>query len=132
MPVIRYIATRSLEAGTTFNDERTIENRFHARPRQTQFSGERRVTLDQSPESYLHGIIRRYDITTDFISANELPQWREFLDSVINTEVFEIDFTGTVAAPGPILDVWLESESLPENEMGGPIRQFRFTVRELP
>jgi hypothetical protein len=132
MSVITYIATRSLESGTTFNDQRQIENQFHSMPRTSIPKTEQREALDGTRESYLHAIIRRYDVVSDYIGPSEIDQWREFLDSVANSEVFELDRFGTIATPGDSIDVMLVSESLREEEAVGLIRQIRFTVQEVP
>ena len=131
MPVITYTAKRSLIGGHTVGLSYKIETQFHARPRGTAFSGERRVTLDGTPESWLDDIVRRYQILSDYIAPAALPNWREFLDSVINGEYFQIDFTGTIASPGTDVSVWMESTQWEEREVGALYRQFNFQVREV-
>lgn len=131
MPVITYVARRSIIGGHSDGNTYQIETDFYSRELATKFIGERRVTLDGTPESWLDRIERRRSIQTDLITAATLPNWREFLDSVMNAETFEIDFTGTIASPGTDVTVWLESMQIAENEVAGPIRQFSFVVVEL-
>ncbi len=131
MPVITYLAQRELEAGHTVPTEYKIETIFKSRVRGTKKVGEESRSLDQTTESYLHAIIFTYAITSDLISTGAVQNsWREFLASVINQEQFQIDFTGTIAAPGTDVNVRMVSSNWAESELGPGYIQVQFTVRE--
>lgn len=131
MPVITYIAQRSLIGGHVQGNEYQIQTEFYQRPRQSSAQRHGRVSLAGIQESYLYRIARRYPIVSDLIPLASLGQWREFLDSVANEENFQIDFTGTIAAPGTDVNVRMVSTDIPENEIGGLLKQFTFTVEEV-
>lgn len=116
--------------GHTIGLEYQIQTEFYARPRQSSSDRHEHVSLAGIPESYLYRIARRYAITSDLIPLSLLNSWREFLDSVANTETFQIDFTGTIASPGTDVDVYMVSKEITESEIGGAFKQYQFTVEE--
>ena len=131
MPVVTYIAQRSLIGGHAQGNEFKIETEFQSFPRSGQKRGFKHKSLNDSVESFLHSVRHTYNILTDFQPVAKKADWREFLDSVFDSETFQIDFTGTISAP--VLDVNLKLLSLKyeEAEVGSAYFTVRFTCREL-
>lgn len=95
MAVIRFTAVNRgelpswLAAGATFY----LANDFQGFPRRLVAKGERDETLNGTPEGWLDALQREYTIRTDFIPLYQRDLWRAFFTSVLNAEVFAIDFT---------------------------------------
>jgi hypothetical protein len=129
--VITYTATRSIMGGHTQGLVYKIETQFYARPRHSSAERHTRVSLAGIQESYLYRIARSYAIKSDLIALSALNNWREFFDSVANSETFQIDFTGTIAVPGTDVDVRMTSTDIVESEIGGALKQYQFAVEEV-
>lgn len=130
MAVITYTARRSLIGGHSIGVAYQIETMFWARPRARVYHGHQSVTLSGLVESHLYRIEGSYQITSDIVAPANLGLWREFIDSVMNRETFNIDFTGTIAAPGTNVLVRLQSTEIREAEVARQYKQFQFNVVE--
>lgn len=134
MPVITYVAVDRGElvgghaAGTSYQ----IETKLQGYPRSTRVKRVLDEALDGTPEAYVHAAQHEWDVVADITLLAARPNWREFFSSVIGAERFTIDFTGTIAAPGSAISVWLVSDQIVEPQIGGVAVQYRFRVRELP
>lgn len=129
MPVISYTASRELVGSA---GAQQIETNFQDFPRRQIFKGEKEETLDGTPEGWLDALQHEYDITSDIILESAVPRWREFFASVAAGEVFQIDFTGTIASPGTDVDVWIIDDSVQEQYIAVRNAQYRFRVKVAP
>lgn len=134
MPVITYIAKDrgELVPGHVAGQQYQIEIGLQSFPRDWQFNRNESETLDGTPESWLDAIQREWSLQTDYILAANIGAWREFFTSVANRETFQIDFTGTIANPGPSFDVTLVSSRIREEQHAGVAYTVSFIVKALP
>jgi hypothetical protein len=134
MPVITYTAVDRGElvgghtAGTTYQ----IETQFNAYPRERQVRADVDETLDGTPEGYAHAAHYVYAIESDLILLAQRPNWRELFSSLDAREQFSIDFTGTIAAPGVAVPVWLVDTNVREQQVGGIGVRYAFRVKVHP
>lgn len=131
MPVITYNAQRSLFGGHLVGSEQKIETEFQSFPRSGKKRGFMHESLNDSVESFLFVVRHTYQILTDFQVVAKKEDWREFLDSVIASEVFKVDFTGTIAAPGTDIDMTLLKFEYTETEVGSAYFTVTFNCREV-
>ncbi len=131
MPVVTYLAQRSLIGGHAQGSEQKIETEFQSFPRSGGKRGFKHESLNDNVESFMHALRHSYQILTDFQPVAKKEDWREFLDSVLNSETFEIDFTGTIAAPGTDIEMKLLSLKYEEVEVGSAYFTVMFNCREL-
>jgi len=134
VPVITYIAKDrgELVPGHVAGGQYQIETELQAFPRRTIANRNDAETLDGTPESWLDSLQREWSVRTDIILAANIDVWREFISSVLNRETFQIAFTGTIANPGPSINVTLVSDSVEEEQLGGVAYQLSFIVKALP
>lgn len=134
MPVITYTAIDrgELVGGHSAGNSYQIEVDFEAFPRTTRARRDLDETLDGTPEGYLHALQHTYEVATDLVLLADRPNWREFFSSVLAGEEFEIDFAGTIAAPGTDIAVWLVDEQVTEQQIRGTGVKYRFTVKTHP
>lgn len=134
MGVITYTAVDrgELAAGHTAGNQYQLETRFQGFPRDIVPKGLIEETLDGTPEGWLDALQIEYEVATDLVFLAERPNWREFFTSVVNGEPFQIDFTGTIANPGPAMTVWLTTRRIREEQIGGVAVQYRFNVKIYP
>ncbi len=130
---IRYTAKNrgELVGGHTAGTQYVIETDLQGYPRTPEPKVDGDETLDGTPEAYLHSYQFSYQMSSDFVALAARPNWREFFSSVAAREMFEIDFTGTIASPGTYIPVWLSSDA-PEQQIGGVGVQYSFAVRTYP
>ncbi len=134
MPVITYTAVDrgALVGGHTAGVSYQIETKFQAYPRRMKPRRNLDEALDGTPESYLHALLYDYSIRSDFIPLSLRPNWREFFTSVINAELFTVDFTGTIASPGTNVSVWMPDDEINEEQVGGVGVMYAFRVQNYP
>lgn len=134
MGVITYTAVDrgELVPGHTPGGEYQLETAFQEFPRDLIAKGEIDETLDGTPEGWLDALQVEHEIRTDLVLLADRPKWREFITSVMNSEAFSIDFTGTIASPGPAIVVWMTSRRVREEQIGGVAVQYSFSVKKLP
>ncbi len=134
MAVITYIAVDrgELAAGHTAATQYQIETIFEDSPRRTRVKGARAETEDGAPEAWVSAFQFTYDLRTDLVVSADRELWREFFSSVAGAERFQIDFTGTIASPGPSIDVWLESDQWLEQQIRSAGYRYAFRVKRWP
>ncbi len=130
---IRYTAKNrgELVGGHTAGTQYVIETAWQGYPRTPEVKGSFDEALDGTPEGWLHAYTHTWQMTSDLVLLADRPSWREFWSSVAARELFEIDFTGTVAAPGTYVPVWCLKVP-PEPQIGGIGAQYSFVVKRYP
>ena len=134
MPVITYVAVDrgELVGGHTATTEYQIECDLQAFPSDWEFKGEKDETLDGTPESWMDALQKSWRVQSDLVLVGDVQKWREFLTSVINSETFQIDFTGTIASPGTEYDVHLTDRRISEQQLRGGHARYSFAVKRVP
>lgn len=131
MPVITYVAQRSIKAGHSASTQYQLELELQAFPQTTRAKKFTADSLDDTRASYLYKLAKEYNVITDFLSyASLLADYVEFIDSVANGETFQIDFTGTIASPGTDVDMVLLSDSWTFTRQGNLYFTLAFHCRE--
>ena len=93
------------------------------------------VSLDRrNAQTILHGIDELYDTQTIPLrdTSDAVKQMREFLDSAMNGQYFQIDPLGTAAAPDNPIPAILEGTDYSETRTSQVFLQFPFKVRKAP
>lgn len=93
------------------------------------------VSLDRrNAQTILHGIDEIYALQTiPMLSTDPLvAQMREFLDSAMNGQYFQIDIFGTAVAPVNPIPAILESTDYSETRQDMHFLSFAFSVRKAP
>lgn len=134
MPVITYVAVDRgfLVGGHTAGVEYQIECDLQAFPPDLEFKGQKDETLDGTPESYMDALQLSWNVKTDLVLAADVAKWREFFTSVMNSEIFQMDFTGTIAEPGTEYDVHLTTTKITPQQLRGGHERYSFTVKRAP
>lgn len=134
MPVITYVAVDrgELVGGHSATTEYQIQTNLEQFPRRRVNKGEFDETLDGTPEGYLDATVFEWDVVTDLVLPAAIGNWDEFFSSVANREMFQIDFTGTIASPGTDKNVWLVNDAIDEPQIGSAGVKYTFKVRSFP
>ena len=95
---------------------------FLAITRSTDFIKNTNRSLDGTPESILHRSDIFWDVNTDLILIDLLPEYREWIGSVGASEIFTFDPYGTISSPDSPMLVELDSQKFIESrsEEGQP------------
>lgn len=96
---IDYIAKRSLKAGHTVDTLYTINVLLNRADRTYTGVGRRNIAISGSTVTTIHRRDEFWDLTTAIISDTGTPDnddLKEFLDSVVSGEVFQIDISGSL------------------------------------
>lgn len=133
MPVITYSAVNRgrLVGGHSAGNSYQIETDFQSFPETMTPKGLTDETLDGTPEGWLDALQFTYQIDSDLILPADIDDWREFFSSVAGAEVFQIDFTGTIASPGTDVNVYLSSRNVTEQQIGAAGYRYSFTVKTV-
>ena len=134
MGVLTYNAKRNPIGGHTIGLEYKIETAFQVVDESTKEKGTQRDMLDDSAEYELDAIRDVIRVTSDEVVEADKLLWKEFTTSVQAREQFQIDLTGTIAAPGTDLSCIIEAGAgyRPQRSAPGVQRyKFTFTVRLL-
>lgn len=134
MPVVTYIAVDrgELAPGNTAGTQYQLEVDFEGFPRRLMRKGELEETLSGEPEAWIHALQRQLAVQTTYVPLAARPNWREFFSSVLAGEVFQVDFTGTIASPGTAEDVFMVSAEVSEEQVGGVGVRYSFVVKRMP
>jgi hypothetical protein len=132
--VITYTAVNRgfLVGGHSASTQYQIETSFNGYPLTFIAKGDKDEALDGTPEGWLHALQREYQVVSDLVLLAARPNWREFFTSVMNAETFQIDFTGTIAAPGTDINLWLPDAQVPEPQIFGIGVQYTFRAKVVP
>lgn len=132
MTAITYTAKRNLAAGHSVSTDYNLETASHTiAPDYDPVLGGEGVAQDGTTEAVLDRIDRGYSITTDFITAANLPLWNEFLDSVAVKESFTFDAYGTITTPVSPQTVLLDGKPSYQRVGATMNYQISFKVRVL-
>ncbi len=124
---ITYTAKRGLSAGHVAGTSYDIETDAHVIDPSRKVGKTVNTSLDGTPETVLGHIHRRYNILTDYITADELQFWDELVDSTEATESIDIDLYGTLAVPVNLVAARVVNSAKPKR-VSGMLYQMRFEV----
>ncbi len=131
MGVISYIAKRSIIGGHTAGIEYKIETSFQDVDAFDKVAGTQINMLNADTEYELDNIRDFYHLTSDLVDDADLDEWKEFFNSVAGRESFNVDLTGTIAAPGTDLASILERGGYQPLRDGNLTYRFTFDIRLL-
>lgn len=132
MGVLTYTAKRNVIGAHTVGLSYDIETAFQVIDESTKEKGTKREMLDGTVEYELDAIIDLIAVTSDEVVEADKLLWKEFTTSVQAREAFQIDLTGTIAAPGTQLNCIVEAGAgfhPRRSQAGVQLYKFSFTVR---
>lgn len=133
MGVLTYTAKRNVIGGHTIGLSYQIETAFQIIDDDAKPVGTERKMLDQVTVEYeLDGISDTVMVMSDEVEEADKLLWKEFTMSVAARELFQIDLTGTIAAPGTDLNCKIASGAgyhPKRSQAGVQLYKFSFGVR---
>jgi hypothetical protein len=130
---IQYAAMYSLMAGHFANVTYSFDVLINQCDRSVKSRANTGISLDRrNSQTILHGLDEVYAIQTIPMldTSNTVKQMREFLDSAMNGQYFNVDLYGSAAAPDNPFAVILESTDYSESRQSMHYLQFSFSVRK--
>ena len=132
MGVLTYNAKRNPIGGHTIGLEYKIETAFQVVDESTKEKGTQRDMLDDSVQYELDAIRDLIRVTSDEVVEADKLLWKEFTTSVQAREQFQIDLTGTIAAPGTDLNCIIEAGAGYRPQRSAPgVQRYKFTFMVL-
>lgn len=129
---VTYTAVRSLIGGHSAATDYSLTFKASASERMAKTTRNSQTSLGGQTESLRVRQDVMWEIETNVVLEADIPNWREFLDSVDNCETFTLDLTGTVAVPVDPVSVEMVEDSYSEQRLGLTDNvKIRFKVRVL-
>ena len=126
---IDYTAKRSVQAGHSIDTPYTINIDLYENDRTFKAHGVENKALNGNTVAVIHRVEETNNLTTVLVSAATSPtvlDMREFLDSVVGGEVFQLDISGVS------IDYKLHSMTKPYSERELERSNFRYSFQVRP
>jgi len=115
MASVTYTAKRNIASGHVLNTEYDLDFTASQLNRMNDTKRIQRMSLNGTTETLRYTGLEYYQVTANEIHIDNIPYFREFLESVDGGETFVFDPYGTAASPdNPISQCILESNSYTE------------------